>query len=215
MQEPARAIQEAGTEKRILAAARTIFLKRGTAAARMLEIASEAQVNPALLHYYFRSKSRLAHAVFEQAIAELFPPVAEVLTSELKLEEKVRRVVAIELDLLSRNPYLPAYIIGEINSDPKRALQLVESASRLQSRGILTRMLKVLRRQIQARVKSGSMREISAEQFIANLLSLCIFPFATKPLMQTVLQLSDKGFKRFIAERKADLPVFFLNALRC
>src|SRR5205809_116474 len=52
------------TESRILDAAHAVFLRSGTAGARMQEIADEAGVNKALLHYYFRNKERLAGAVF-------------------------------------------------------------------------------------------------------------------------------------------------------
>ena len=49
-------VRESETEQRILDAARAVFIKRGTAGARMAEIADEAGVNQALLHYYFRTK---------------------------------------------------------------------------------------------------------------------------------------------------------------
>jgi AcrR family transcriptional regulator len=39
------------TEQRILDAAHVVFMRRGTAGARMQEIAKEADVNSALLHY--------------------------------------------------------------------------------------------------------------------------------------------------------------------
>ena len=57
------------TEQRILDAAHAVFVRRGTAGARMQEIAAEAGVNQALLHYYFRSKEQLSQAVFERAAA--------------------------------------------------------------------------------------------------------------------------------------------------
>jgi TetR/AcrR family transcriptional regulator len=214
MAKSAQMPREPSAEDRILSAARSVFLRRGTAAARMHEIADEAGVNPALLHYYFRSKSRLAEAVFQQAIAQLFPPVAEALASEAPIEEKVRRVVSIELDLLSRNPHLPAYIIGEINQTPERALQFVEAASQLESRGVLRRITEVLEKQIDEGVKAGTMRKISAEHFVSNLLALCIFPFATKPMLKVILRFDDIGFERFIEERKTELPTFFLGAIR-
>src|SRR5580765_4861866 len=94
-------------EQRILDAAHTVFLRRGTAGARMQDIASEAGVNQALLHYYFRSKARLSEAVFRRAARQLFPRVIEVMASEVELEDKVTRVVQLELDHLSRTPYLP------------------------------------------------------------------------------------------------------------
>src|SRR6202521_2182169 len=81
------------TEQRILDAAHVVFLRRGTAGARMQDIATEAGVNQALLHYYFRSKARLSEAVFRRAAQQLFPRVIEVIASEAELEDKVTRVV--------------------------------------------------------------------------------------------------------------------------
>jgi AcrR family transcriptional regulator len=42
----------------------------------MQEIAREAGVNHAMLHYYFRTKDRLAEMVFRRAAAEFFPGAA-------------------------------------------------------------------------------------------------------------------------------------------
>ena len=58
------------------------------------------------------------------------------------------------------------------------------------------------------------MRPISPGQFIANIASLCVFPFAAKPMLCTLLDLDDRGFKAFIEERKIGLPEFFLSGLR-
>src|SRR5918997_7044366 len=94
------------TEERILDAARAVFVRHGTAGARMQEIAQEAGVNQALLHYYFRSKDRLAEAVFRQVAGRLLPTVFEILGSDLSIEEKVERFVSLYIDTLSRSPFL-------------------------------------------------------------------------------------------------------------
>lgn len=202
------------TQRRIMDAAKEVFLRRGTAAARMHEIAEAAGVNQALLHYYFRSKAHLADAVFAQAAGQLFPPVAKVLASNATIEEKVREVVRIELAILSKSPNLPAYIIGEINLAPERATQLLDAAEQLKSAGTLQRMGGLLQEQIDAEVAAGRMKKISAAQFIANLLALCIFPFATRPMLQTILDLDEKGINRFLDERATEIPSFFMSALR-
>src|SRR6266852_5531760 len=101
------------TERRILDAAHEVFVRRGTAGARMQEIAAEAGVNQALLHYYFRNKEQLSRAAFERAARGFIPAVVQAVASDGDLEHKVRRVVDLELDALSRAPYLPGYIIGE------------------------------------------------------------------------------------------------------
>src|SRR5678809_229341 len=100
--------RDGDTEQRILDAAHRVFIRTGTAGARTQEIAKEAGVNSALLHYYFRTKERLAEAVFKRAAGQLFPAVIRILGSDLELEEKVDRVVQVELQHLSKAPYLPA-----------------------------------------------------------------------------------------------------------
>src|SRR3954468_4682805 len=89
---PPPPLPDGDTERKILDAAHRVFLRSGTAGARTQEIAAEAGVNSALLHYYFRSKERLATAVFHRAAGELFPAVARILLSDVSLEDKIRQV---------------------------------------------------------------------------------------------------------------------------
>ena len=212
--DPRRA-RDGDTERRILDAAHAVFVRRGTAGARMQEIAAEAQVNQALLHYYFRSKEQLARAAFERAGSQLMPAVISAVASDASLEEKVACVIALELDHLSRAPYLPGYIIGEVAHHPERAQQLIAAMTHgLTPEDIRPRVFGALKRQIDARVAAGAMRPIAAESFMVNLVSLCIFPFAARPLLKAMLGLDDGGFERFIARRRRDLVEFFLGALR-
>src|SRR5881392_1031625 len=90
------------TEQRILDAAHAVFIRRGTAGARMQEIAAEAGVNQALLHYYFRSKARLSDAVFQQMASRLFPALIQTLGGDASVEGKVDAVIALYIENLSR-----------------------------------------------------------------------------------------------------------------
>jgi TetR/AcrR family transcriptional regulator len=202
------------TERRILDAAHAVFVRRGSAGARMQEIAAEADVNQALLHYYFRTKERLAAAVFARAAADFFPAVIGILASDLDLEAKVARVIAVEFDHLSRKPYLPGYLISEITHHPERARQLIVSLAGRGPEHVRPQVLGVIGRQIEARVKEGTMRPIAPEQFVINLIALCVFPFAARPMIGAMLGLEEGGFDDFIARRRRDLPAFFLGALR-
>ncbi|HEY2856016.1 MAG TPA: TetR/AcrR family transcriptional regulator [Gemmatimonadaceae bacterium] len=214
---PARRTKETpspSAEERILDAAHRVFLRHGSAGARTQEIADEAGVNKALLHYYFRTKERLAAAVFRRAASRLLPPVIATLGSDDDLETKVARVVEIELDVLLAHPYLPGYIIAELTHQPERARQFVAALTGMSIDDLAPRVLGTLAEQIRERAHDGRMRPIATEQFLLNLLSLCIFPFAARPMVQAILRLDDDGFTRFIARRKRELPTFFLQALR-
>jgi TetR/AcrR family transcriptional regulator len=206
--------RDGATEQRILDAAHAVFLRTGTAGARMQEIAREAGVNSALLHYYFRSKERLAVAVFHRAAAQLMPAVVAVLASEQSLREKVTAFVEIELDRLTRTPYLPAYIISELAHHPERITQLVSGLTGSQPDTLGRTLLRIVGGQIDEEVRARRMRPITPEQFLVNLLSLCIFPFAARPMICALMGLDDKAFARFIRDRREQLPDFFLHALR-
>ena len=202
------------TEQRILDAAHAVFLRRGTAGARMQEIADEAGVNKALLHYYFRSKSRLADAVFGRVVGQLLPPVLEILGSDLEIEDKVRRVVALELEHLARNPYAPAYVVSELIQHPERVRQFIKTITGIDVGRVAPPVRDTLDRQLRARARAGTLRPIPAEQFVVNLLGLCLFPFIARPMISAALQMDEKRFAQFIEYRKKELAAFFLAALR-
>src|SRR5258708_38066046 len=107
--------QDGDTERRILDAAHAVFVRRGTAGARMQEIAAEAGVNQALLHYYFRTKDRLAQAAFQRAASELMPAVIQAPGSDGDLESKAARVLALEPDHLSPATFPSRYLLSKIH----------------------------------------------------------------------------------------------------
>ena len=123
------------TEERILEAAKKVFIRKGMYGARMQEIADEAGINKALLHYYFRSKNKLFEAIFQEAFHEFVPNAFGILKSDMPFEEKIRLFVSNYIDLISTNPFLPIFIINEINQNPDRL-------------GHITNMMGVIRQEI-------------------------------------------------------------------
>jgi AcrR family transcriptional regulator len=201
------------TEERILDAAHHVFVRQGTAGARMQEIAREAGVNHAMLHYYFRSKERLAETVFRRAASEFFPSLLAVLAADEPLDAKVERVVALELEMLARRPYLPGYLIAELTHHPDRAEQLIAMATGGTAAQLRERVLRVLERQIAERVQAGRCarwrRAVPREPYRPVRL-----PVRRAAMVRAVLGLDDAGFDAFIAERRAALPAFILAGLR-
>lgn len=63
------------TRARILDAAILIFSEKGLAGARTEEIAAAAQINKAMLYYYFKSKQQLYDAALEQAVDDALAKV--------------------------------------------------------------------------------------------------------------------------------------------
>ena len=206
------------TEQRILDAARTVFIRSGTAGARMQEIAEEAGVNQALIHYYFRSKEGLSQAVFREAAGKMFPAILSTLASDLSIDKKIDGLVETYLDTMSRTPFLPGYILSELHYHPERMTQLLGNITGTPAGGHLPDTVRPvfekLDRQLAEEARAGRMRKISSQQFVVNLLSLCIFPFAARPMLRTVFAMDDEGFSRFIKQRRKELPEYIRNAMR-
>ena len=92
----------------------------------MQEIAEEAGVNKALLHYYFRNKSRLGEAVFRRvaAVCSRGSPASSAVARTSR--RKSARVVEVYFTQLSKVPYVPGYVLSELNQHPERSHQLLE-----------------------------------------------------------------------------------------
>lgn len=197
------------TKARILKAAHTVFVRQGTHRANLKDVAEEADVNQALLHYYFSDKETLADTVFETVASEFFPKMKAILTSERSIEDKVKTFVPKYIELIEENPYLPSYVVGELNQNPEEMKERVRGMGLVPFEGLDT-----LDEQLQERAAEGSMRAISAEQFVVNLLSLCVFPFVGRPLIEAVMGMTDEDFDDFITERKESIPEFVLCGLQ-
>jgi hypothetical protein len=137
----------------------------------------------------------------------------QILSSAGTLADKVAQIVTLEIDQLIKTPYLPGYIISELQHHPERAHQLIDMLAG-PAASHRARAIDVLRRQLASEARAGRTAPIAAEQFIVNLVSLCIFPFAARPMIMALLDLGDADFIRFIDARRTGLPAFFLRALQ-
>lgn len=202
-----RVADDQATRERILAAAHRVFTTQGTAKARTQEIADEAGVNKALVHYYFGTKDALAEAVFRNAASQFMPRIFGIIASEeLSIEDKVRAVVREQVDFHLARPYLAGYVISEAHAEPERVRAIMG--------GTGGAPLGVLRRQLAAAIAAGEIRRISAEQFVVSLIALLVFPFIVRPLLPVLVGIDAERFPAFVEARKRDLPDFFLAGLR-
>jgi AcrR family transcriptional regulator len=194
------------TEQKILEAAKTVFVVKGLEGARMQEIADEAGINKALLHYYYRTKDKLFEAVFREAFYKLVPNIFELIKSEIPLFDKIRIFTEKYIDIFIENPFIPGFVLHELNRNPKRMVNLISDM------GIDPQ---VFMDQIEEEVRLGKIKPIDPYQLIVNMLSMCIFPFAARPIIQNIIFKGDtENFQNFIRERKKEVPEFIINSIK-
>ncbi|MDP2338077.1 MAG: helix-turn-helix domain-containing protein [Bacteroidota bacterium] len=193
------------TEDKILEAATNVFVTKGMEGARMQEIADEAGINKALLHYYFRSKERLFEAIFAEIIKFAFPKITRIVTSDEPIVSKIEQVIDAYIDLLIKHPFIPAFVIKEINRDPSGLFKLVVKFG-LNPQAIFD--------QIQLAMDRGEIVQMQPRHLVANIISMCIFPFAARPIISFVLFKDDQqALDAFYAERAEVIKQFVINAI--
>ncbi|WP_123847970.1 TetR/AcrR family transcriptional regulator [Chitinophaga lutea] len=195
------------TEQQIIAAARKIFMHRGLAGARMQDIADEAGINKAMLHYYYRSKEKLFEIVFGEAIDQLLIKVNNVLAEKMPVEQKLATVVDYYITNLSENPYLPMFVLNEIQQNPDRMVQRFMHAP-------LFPNIQVFIGEIGTAMENGTFRKVNPAQLMVSIISMCIFPFVARPLLQAAFTVNDMQFGMMMQERKKFVTDFVMHALR-
>jgi TetR/AcrR family transcriptional regulator len=197
--------QDRTTEDRILHAARKVFIAKGMAGARMQDIADEAGINKALLHYYFRSKEKLFETIFKELSIQFLPRVNAVFESDLPLFDKIETFCSEYISKMIENPFIPLFIVNEINKQPEVFLKKMWGGKKpLVGKLVL---------QIEAEVKKGKIKRIEPAQLLLNMVSMCIFPFVGKPLCQMVMGISESGYRQLMEERKKLVPQFIIESI--
>lgn len=198
--------KDSTAREKILVAAKKVFLVKGMAGARMQDIADEAGINKALLHYYFRNKEQLFKVIFKEASDRLFPKINSIFESDSSLFEKIELFTGEYITVLQENPYLPLFVLNEINADPHYFIRKIWGKNKPRPEKFL--------QQIEKEVKKGTIKKISPNQLLMNLISLTIFPFVSKPMFQVNLGLDELQFRNLMEERKKEIPKFIIDSIR-
>ena len=193
------------TEEKILNAAQTVFIRKGMDGARMQEIANEAGINKALLHYYFRTKEKLFNAIFKMVFSQIFPNLMAMVYSDLPLEEKLGIFIDKYIDLLQKNPYLPTFILKEMNRNPEFLATIIKSNGVNPAEVI---------GMFEKEMDTGKIRRMDPRDLLVNMLGLSIFPIAAGPLLSIMFFENDKNaYNEFIEKRKITIKEFILNSI--
>lgn len=194
------------TESAILNAAKEIFERKGMAAARMQEIADEAGINKSMLHYYYRSKQLLFEAVFKSAFSMLAPQLNEIINADTSIFDKIRNFSSNYISFVIKHPYLPNFIIQELNRNPDFVKKLVAEKN--------FPNISKFKQQVNEKVEEGIIKPIKAEQLFINIISLNIFPFIGAPLLKGFVNVNDETYKQLMEDRKTEVAEFIINAIK-
>jgi len=199
--------KDASAEEKIKEAARKLFTQKGFDAVKTRDIAEEAGLNLALLNYYFRSKQKLFDIIMIENMQQFIQTIVlRISASDINVAEKVEKVVIAYIDMITANPYLPVFVITQMQNTPSKLVDKIEP------------LIKPVRdnfiRQLNEAMERGEIKKIHPFHFIANLIGLTVFPFIGKPLIQRVSGTTNDEFLELMQERKKLIPAWIKAMLK-
>ena len=197
---------ELDTEFKIKEAARIVFQEKGFDATKTRDIAEAADINLALLNYYFRSKKKLFDLIMTETLQSFFSGVISVFNDEqTTLKEKVSIFVNHYIDLLTENPNIAPFILNTIRNNPEEYITKIgmfEKAER-----------SVFLRQFQEGVFKGEIPPINPIHFMVNLVGLVVFPFIAQPMISAGVGIPKDNYFEILQERRRLIPLWIASML--
>ncbi|HVV55971.1 MAG TPA: TetR family transcriptional regulator [Mucilaginibacter sp.] len=188
------------TEEKIKEAARIVFTRKGYAAAKVRDIAAEADINLALVNYYFRSKEKLFEIIMTETIQGLFEKIQPIINNELTtVSEKLEGIVDHYIDLLLENPYLPLFVVNELMSGSDRFPKMTNNGNMFLHSHLFKQLWEL---------RSGKKIEFHPVNIMMNMLGMIIMPFLARPLILRSGALKDEEFRGIIEQRKKLIPLW-------
>ncbi len=194
------------TEEKIFEAATDVFLEKGMDGARMQDIANHANINKALLHYYYRNKDKLFNAVFEKIAEKVFSKFAPVFDEKLSLEEKIKFFFREHISFLQKNPRLPSFILNEINRNPARFKKLLSNID-------INRLWTTLEEQHRDELARYNITRDKIPQLMTTIASISVFPFAARGILEGIFEKMDIDFNEYLEQRKDYAAEFVIRAI--
>lgn len=194
------------TEEKIFNAARIVFQKKGFSGTRMQEIADEANINKAMLHYFFKNKEHLFENVFMHAFSQLAPQINDIFNSDESVFDKIKKFTSSYISFVMEHPYLPSFIIQEMNNNPEFVIRFLNHDNRPNPFMLLN--------QIENEIQKGILKPIPAKQLLLDIFAMTVFPFAAQILVKGIIQIEDQEFNHLMEERKTYIANQIINSIK-
>jgi TetR/AcrR family transcriptional regulator len=187
--------QSGELEACILDEAEILFSEQGYAATSIRQIADQAEVNPALIHYYFKNKHGLLVAVMDRT---LLPMAGAISKMKSNVTVSIEDFASLFFNMACEHPSMPRLMVREVmmSAGETRELFIKNYAPHLG--GALPGLL-----------AAGQSRGTVSKDFDTGpaalmVLSLCAFPFVARSIAETTLGVdySPEGLQNYLSQIK-------------
>jgi AcrR family transcriptional regulator len=197
------------TEQIILEAAERVFMDKGYAGTKTTEIAKEAGVNHAMLHYYFRTKENLFNRIFENKAHFFLDAFKDAFQSHLSFFEKIKTIVEGHFDKIGANPKLPMFVLHEVVTNREKKDFILKK--------IIPTAFPVyqeLEKLINEEIAKGTIRSVRPLDLLLNIAALNVLSYVVAQVYFDLDNRESPQMRDFLAQRKKNNVEVILNSLK-
>jgi AcrR family transcriptional regulator len=173
------------TSQKILEAALKEFSLDGFKGTRVDNIAKRANINKAMIFYYFSSKRKLYNAVLKNVMLKIFGKISDLLNQEDNAQMFFQKLSEIYISFLAENQDFVRIVILDSIHNPKNIHNFFNNFFRQRHKkgpGMLFEKIKKWQ-------SSGEIIESDPLQLIINIVSLNIFIFVGKSIFEAIFNI--------------------------
>ena len=199
---------------RIINAAIEIFAEKGKYGARMEEIAAKAEINKAMLYYYYTSKELLYKLVLRTILHYIGHRTArgieQVIENTDNIIEKITGLIKIHYESFSQNTNYTKVLLNALANDPADIREAAEIV--LRSPEIVSS-----RKKMETFLKEGIshnvLRNVDIAQFLISMIGTNLIYFIAKPIAEIQLNLVIDDEQTFLSKREQSVVRLLLYGI--
>ena len=175
---------------RLLDAAIACFVRKGIDGTSLRDIATEANVTPALLHYYFGDKTQLQEAMIAERLLPVFAALREPLArAGDDIAELVAGFVGGIGRIVAEHPWLPSLWVREVLCEGGALRDVLFDQIGPQ----LPQMM--AKRFAEAQARGGINADLDPRLLMVSLVGLTLFPAAGAPIWRRLFAADDLDYE--------------------
>lgn len=205
------------TKEKVLKAAVEIFAEKGRHGARMEEIAAKAEVNKAMVYYFFTSRENLYQEVLTYCINGIHKTIMDsIIPGIASISDPVAQMKLIlkaEFEAYARHTSFTRVIVEAIVTQPDAVHRAFEIHAKEEEGNHTCCGPKSFLHFIEDNMAKGIFRKVDARQMIISVLGMNLVYFLTKPMLHVFLDKEVVDEEEFMKERLDSLYDLLLNGL--
>lgn len=190
------------SEIKILNAAKKVFETSGYSGTRMQQIADEACISKASLHYYFRNKENLFERIFDETMSDFMNLVSTWSDENEHWEDKLRNFIHQFFDFLKTKSLL--FILGEINRNPDL---LLSRRKKSKPKAKFISYFENLQ-------ELGKVKQTNPYVIYIFMHSLCAYPLLNSQMFQITTGMNKHEFDLFMKDYPETVADLLINTLK-